>query len=294
MMRIGLFLLTNIAVLILLSIVLSMLGFSSLDANGVHLNYGDLMVICAVFGFGGSFISLFMSKYMAKRSTGTEIITQARNADEQWLLDTVQDLSNEAGIGMPEVGIFPAQQANAFATGWNRNDALVAVSIGLLQRFRREEIRAVLAHEIGHVANGDMVTLTLIQGVVNTFVMFFARIIGHFVDRVILKNEQGHGIGYFIATIVAEMVLAFFASMIVAWFSRRREYRADDMGAKLAGNYAMIGALQRLKAEYEVPDQMPETLTAFGISSHMKGGLMAALASHPPLDNRIAALQQQA
>lgn len=294
MMRISLFLLTNIAVLVLLSIILKILGFTSLDANGVNLNYSGLIVICAVFGFAGSFISLFLSKFMAKRSTGTEIIAQARNADEQWLLDTVKELSDQAGIGMPEVGIFPAQQANAFATGWNKNDALVAVSLGLLQRFRREEIRAVLAHEIGHIANGDMVTLSLIQGVINTFVMFFARIIGHFVDRVILKNEQGHGLGYYIATIVAEMVLAFFASMIVAWFSRRREYRADTMGAQLAGSYAMIGALQRLKAEYEVPDQMPETLTAFGISSHMKSGLMAAKASHPPLDDRIAALQQQA
>lgn len=228
---------------------------------------------------------------MAKKGTGTEIISQARTADEQWLLDTVKELADQAGIGMPEVGVFPAQQANAFATGWNKNDALVAVSLGLLQRFRREEIRAVLAHEIGHVANGDMVTLTLIQGVVNTFVMFFARIIGHFVDRAILKNEQGHGIGYFITTIVAEIVLGILASTIVAWFSRRREFRADEMGARLASPHAMIGALQRLKAEYNVPDQMPETLTAFGISSHIKGGLMALLATHPPLDDRIAALQ---
>lgn len=295
MMRIGLFLLTNLAVLVVASITLSLLGVgSTLQANGVDLDLGNLLVICAVFGFAGSFISLFLSKFMAKRSTGTEIISQARNADEQWLLDTVRELSDQAGIGMPEVGIFPAQQANAFATGWNRNDALVAVSIGLLQRFRREEIRAVLAHEIGHVANGDMVTLTLIQGVVNTFVMFFARIIGHFVDRVVFKTEEGHGIGYYITSIIAEIVLGILASVIVAWFSRRREYRADAMGAQLAGSFAMIGALQRLKAEYEVPDQMPDTMTAFGISSHMKSGLMAAMASHPPLDDRIASLQQQA
>ncbi|MBN0986032.1 protease HtpX [Amphritea pacifica] len=294
MMRIGLFLLTNIAVIALASVTLSLFGVGSmLQANGVNLDLGNLLIFCAVFGFAGSFVSLFLSKFMAKNSTGTEVITQARSADEQWLLDTVKELADQAGIGMPEVGIFPAQQANAFATGWNKNDALVAVSLGLLQRFRREEIRAVLAHEIGHVANGDMVTLTLIQGVVNTFVMFFARIIGHFVDRAILKNEQGHGIGYFITTIVAEIVLGILASTIVAWFSRRREYRADEMGAQLASPHAMIGALQRLKAEYNVPDQMPETLTAFGISSHLKGGLMALLATHPPLDDRIAALQKR-
>jgi heat shock protein HtpX len=293
MMRIGLFLLTNLAVIALASVTLSILGVgSTLQANGVDLDLGNLLAFCAVFGFAGSIVSLLLSKFMAKRSTRTEIITQARNADEQWLLDTVKELSDQAGIGMPEVGVFPAQQANAFATGWNRNSALVAVSIGLLQRFRREEIRAVLAHEIGHVANGDMVTLTLIQGVVNTFVMFFARIIGHFVDRVILKNEEGHGLGYFITTIIAEIVLGILASTIVAWFSRRREFKADEAGASLASPHAMIGALQRLKAEYEVPDQMPSTMTAFGISSHMKTGLMALMASHPPLDDRIAALQK--
>ena len=294
MMRIGLFLLNNLAVILLASITLSVLGVgSTLQANGVDLDLGNLLVFCAVFGFAGSFVSLFLSKFLAKKGTRTEIISQARNSDEQWLLDTVKELADQANIGMPEVGIFPAQQANAFATGWNKNNALVAVSLGLLQRFRKEEIRAVLAHEIGHVANGDMITLTLIQGVINTFVMFFARIIGHFVDRAILKNEEGHGIGYFITTIVAEIVLGILASFIVAWFSRRREYRADAMGAALASPHAMIGALQRLKAEYEVPDQMPETLTAFGISSHMKHGMMALMSSHPPLDDRIAALQKQ-
>ena len=294
MMRIVLFLMTNLAVILLASITLSVLGVgSSLQANGIDLDLGNLLVICAVFGFAGSIVSLLLSKFMAKKSTGTQIISQASNADEQWLLDTIKELADKAGIGMPEVGIFPAQQANAFATGWNRNSALVAVSLGLLQRFRREEVRAVLAHEIGHVANGDMITLTLIQGVVNTFVMFFARIIGHFVDRLILKNEEGHGLGYFITTIVAEIVLGILASTIVAWFSRKREFKADEAGATLASPHAMIGALQRLKAEYEVPDQMPETMTAFGISSHMKGGLMALLSSHPPLDDRIAALQQR-
>ncbi|MEH6579923.1 MAG: protease HtpX [Amphritea sp.] len=293
MMRIVLFLMTNLAVILLASITLSVLGVgSSLQANGIDLDLGNLLVICAVFGFAGSIVSLLLSKFMAKKSTGTQIISQASNSDEQWLLDTVKELADKAGIGMPEVGVFPAQQANAFATGWNRNSALVAVSLGLLQRFRREEVRAVLAHEIGHVANGDMITLTLIQGVINTFVMFFARIIGHVVDRVILKNEEGHGLGYFITTIIAEIVLGILASTIVAWFSRKREFKADEAGATLASPHAMIGALQRLKAEYEVPDQMPETMTAFGISSHMKGGLMALLSSHPPLDDRIAALQQ--
>ena len=294
MMRIGLFLLTNLAVILLASVALSFFGVgSSLQANGIDLDLGNLLIICSVFGFAGSIVSLLLSKFMAKKGTGTEIITQARNADEQWLLDTVKELADKAQIGMPEVGIFPAQQANAFATGWNKNSALVAVSIGLLQRFRKEEIKAVLAHEIGHVANGDMVTLALIQGVVNTFVMFFARIIGHFVDRVILKNEQGHGLGYFITTIVAQIVLGILASTIVCWFSRRREFKADEAGASLASPHAMIGALQRLKAEYNVPDQMPETLTAFGISSHMKSGMMALMASHPPLDDRIAALQNR-
>ncbi|WP_290700116.1 protease HtpX [Amphritea sp.] len=294
MMRIGLFLLTNMAVILLASVALSFFGVgSSLQANGIDLDLGNLLIICSVFGFAGSIVSLLLSKFMAKKGTGTEIITQARNADEQWLLDTVKELADKAQIGMPEVGIFPAQQANAFATGWNKNNALVAISIGLLQRFRKEEIKAVLAHEIGHVANGDMVTLALIQGVVNTFVMFFARIIGHFVDRVILKNEQGHGLGYFITTIVAQIVLGILASTIVCWFSRRREFKADEAGASLASPHAMIGALQRLKAEYNVPDQMPETLTAFGISSHMKSGMMALMASHPPLDDRIAALQNR-
>ena len=220
-MRILLFLATNMAVLVLVSIVFNLLGVEGiLAANGVDLNLGPLLIFCAVFGFGGSLISLFLSKWMAKRGTGTYIIESPRNSDEQWLLDTVRELANEAGIGMPEVGIFPSQAANAFATGWNRNSALVAVSAGLLQRFRREEVAAVMAHEIGHVANGDMVTLSLIQGVVNTFVMFLARIIGHTVDRVVFKTERGVGIGYFVVTIMAELVLGFLASTIVFWFSR--------------------------------------------------------------------------
>jgi Heat shock protein. Metallo peptidase. MEROPS family M48B len=231
---------------------------------------------------------------MAKMSTRTQLIEQPRTEQERWLLDTVAELSQKAGIKMPDVGIFPAQQANAFATGWNKNDALVAVSAGLMQRFRPEEIRAVLAHEIGHVANGDMVTLALIQGVVNTFVMFFARIAGYAVDSFLRRGEQsgGVGIGFYITTFVFEIIFGIIASTIVAWFSRRREYRADEAGAQLASPHAMIGALQRLKAEYGMPDQLEGQLTAFGISSHMKQGFMALFASHPPLDDRIAHLKQ--
>lgn len=293
-MRILLFLATNLAIIFIASITLSLLGVGSmLQANGVDLDLANLLIICAVFGMAGSFVSLFISKWMAKRSTGTVIIEQPRNADEKWLLDTVQELSDKAGIKMPEVGVFPSQQSNAFATGWNRNDALVAVSQGLLSRFRPEEVRAVLAHEIGHVANGDMITLALIQGVINTFVMFFARIIGHFVDRVILKNEHGHGLGFWVATIVAEVILGILASIIVAWFSRYREYRADEAGASLASTSGMIGALQRLKAEQELPNDMPDQLVAFGIRSSIAQGFMKLAASHPPLDDRIAALQNR-
>ncbi len=292
-MRILLFLATNMAVLVLVSIVFNLLGFDSiLAANGVDLNLGALLVFCALFGFGGSLISLFLSKWMAQRGTGTQIIDQPRNREEQWLLDTVAELAKEAGIGMPTVGIFPSQAANAFATGWNRNDALVAVSAGLLQRFRPEEVRAVMAHEIGHVANGDMVTLSLIQGVVNTFVMFLARIIGHTVDRVVFKNERGYGIGYFAVTIVAEIVLGFLASMIVFWFSRWREYRADAAGARLTTNADMIAALQRLRAEQGLPQDLPGELTAFGISEQLKEGFSGLFRSHPPLDERIRALQE--
>ena len=291
-MRILLFLATNMAVLVLVSIVFNLLGLQGILAeNGVDLNLSSLLVFCAIFGFGGSLISLFLSKWMAKRGTGTYIIEQPRNRDEQWLVDTVKELAGEAGIGMPEVGIFPSEAANAFATGWNRNDALVAVSAGLLNRFRPEEVRAVMAHEIGHVANGDMVTLTLIQGVVNTFVMFLARIIGHTVDRVVFKTERGYGIGYFVVTIVAELVLGFLASTIVFWFSRWREYRADNAGARLTTNAHMIAALQRLQQEQGQPQDLPGELTAFGISEQLKQGLSGLFRSHPPLDDRIRALQ---
>ena len=294
MMRILLFLATNLAVVLIASITLSLFGFNGImAANGVDLNLNQLLIFCAVFGFAGSIFSLFISKWMAKMSTSTQIITQPRTRHEQWLLQTVEQLSREAGIKMPEVGIFPAYEANAFATGWNKNDALVAVSQGLLERFSPDEIKAVLAHEIGHVANGDMVTLALVQGVVNTFVMFFARIIGNFVDKVIFKNEQGQGMAYYVATIFAELVLGFLASSIVMWFSRKREFRADEAGARLAGTGAMISALQHLRSEQGLPVHMPNTLTAFGINGGIKQGMARRFMSPPPLEERIDALRRR-
>ena len=292
-MRILLFLGTNLAVLVLASLIFNLLGLEGiLSANGVDLNLTSLLIFCALFGFGGSLLSLFLSKWMAKRSTGTRIIEQPANREEQWLVDTVAELAKEAGIGMPEVGIFPSEASNAFATGWNKNEALVAVSAGLLSRFKPEEVRAVMAHEIGHVANGDMVTLTLIQGVLNTFVMFLARVIGHTVDRVVFKTERGRGIGYYVVTIVAEIALGILASIIVAWFSRWREYRADHAGAALTAPAHMIGALQRLQMEQDMPQDMPGELTAFGISEQLKQGFAGLLRTHPPLNDRINALQQ--
>ena len=291
-MRILLFLATNLAVLVLVSIIFNLLGLQGILAeNGVDLNLGGLLVFCAVFGMGGAMISLFLSKWMAKRSTGTYVIEQPRNRDEQWLVDTVRELATEAGIGMPTVGIFPSEAANAFATGWNRNDALVAVSEGLMRRFRPEEVRAVMAHEIGHVANGDMVTLALIQGVVNTFVMFFARVIGHTVDRVVFKTERGYGIGYYVVTIVSEILLGILASMIVFWFSRWREYRATAAGDGLTTRDPMGAALQRLREEQGLPQDLPGELTAFGITEQMKERISGLFRSHPPLDDRIRALQ---
>ncbi|WP_348748562.1 protease HtpX [Pseudomonas rhodesiae] len=294
MMRILLFLATNLAVVLIASVTLSLFGFNGfMAANGVDLNLNQLLIFCAVFGFAGSLFSLFISKWMAKMSTSTQVITQPRTRHEQWLLQTVEELSREAGIKMPEVGIFPAYEANAFATGWNKNDALVAVSQGMLERFSYDEVKAVLAHEIGHVANGDMVTLALVQGVVNTFVMFFARIIGNFVDKVIFKNEEGRGIAYFVATIFAEVVLGFLASAIVMWFSRKREFRADEAGARLAGTGAMIAALQHLRSEQGLPVHMPDSLTAFGINGGIKQGLARMFMSHPPLEERIDALRRR-
>ena len=295
MMRIFLFLATNLAIVLVASVTLSLLGVESIMAqNGVDLNLGSLLIFCAVFGMAGSLVSLFISKWMAKRATRTQVITQPANSNERWLLETVAELAQKAGIGMPEVGIFPSPQANAFATGWNKNAALVAVSEGLLRQMKPNEVRAVLAHEIGHVANGDMITLTLIQGVVNTFVMFFARIIGHTVDRAIFKTERGHGIGFYITTFIAEMILGILASTIVMWFSRWREFRADAAGASLASRNDMIAALQSLQAQQGLPTDMPGEMTALAISSQKKTNLAALFSSHPPLEKRIQALRDAA
>ena len=290
MKRILLFVATNIAVIAVMSIVLSVLGVDRFMTQS-GLNLPMLMVFSLVVGFTGSIISLLISKPMAKWSTGARVINSPSSSTELWLVDTVRKLSDRAGIGMPEVAVYDGEP-NAFATGAFRNSALVAVSTGLLQSMTKEEVEAVLAHEVAHVANGDMITLSLIQGVVNTFVMFFARIIGDFVDRVLLKNENGRGFGFMITTIIAELVLGFLASMIVAAFSRYREYRADVAGATLADRGAMIRALQRLQAEVSagVESPLPSSMRAFGIS----GGVRNLFASHPPLEDRIQALRNSA
>lgn len=291
MLRILLFLGTNVAVLALVGIVMSIFGEPILASNGVDLNLTGLLIYSAAFGFIGSFISLFLSKWMAKRSMGVQLIENPTSADERWLYDMTAELADKAGIKMPEVGVFPSEQPNAFATGWNKNDALVAVSVGLLRSMDKNEVRAVMAHEIAHVANGDMVTLSLIQGVVNTFVIFFSRIIGHVVDRVLLKNERGHGVGYFVASMAAQVVLGILASAIVMWFSRYREFRADEGGAKYADRESMISALESLKRASGQANDMPATMQAFGISEGVRQGLAAMFSSHPPLDARIAALR---
>ncbi len=291
MKRVFLFLVTNIAILVVLSITLSLFGVDSLlQENNVDLDLRALLIFSAVFGMGGSFISLAMSKWMAKRMTGCQVIEQPRNDGEAWLVQTVSNQAKASNIGMPEVAIFPSDAPNAFATGARRDKALVAVSTGLLQNMNRDEVEAVLAHEVSHVANGDMITLTLIQGVVNTFVFFFSRVIGHFVDRVVFKTEEGHGIGYFVTSIFAQIILGILASIIVLWFSRQREFRADAGGARLAGANKMISALERLKGPE--PQELPEQLGAFGISGKTGGGLRALFMSHPPLDERIAALER--
>ena len=290
MKRILLFLATNLAVVVLLGIVLRLTGFEGiLDANGVDLNLGALLVFAAVFGFAGSFISLAMSKWTAKRMMGVRVITQPANAAEQWLVGTVSRQAQAAGIGMPEVGIFDSPEPNAFATGARRDASLVAVSTGLLASMNQEEAEAVLAHEVSHVANGDMVTLTLIQGVVNTFVIFFARIVGHVVDRVVFKTEEGHGPAFWVTTIIAEIVFGLIATIIVMHFSRQREFRADAGGAKLAGRQAMISALERLRQRHAGP--LPDKMAAFGISGGGAAGLKKLFMTHPPLEDRIAALR---
>jgi heat shock protein HtpX len=292
MKRVFLFIATNIAVLFVLSISLRLLGFEGfLDQQGVDLNLNSLLIFAAVFGFGGSTISLLISKWSAKRMTGAQIITQPRNATEQWLLQTVHGQARQAGIGVPEVAIYQSDDINAFATGANKNAALVAVSTGLLNRMSQDEAEAVLGHEISHVANGDMVTLALIQGVVNTFVIFLSRVVGHVVDRAVFKVERGHGPAFWITSIIAEIVLGILASAIVMWFSRQREYRADAGGAQLAGRSKMIAALKRLQSQYE-PADLPDQLGAFGISGGRRSGLKKLFMSHPPLSERIRALEQ--
>ncbi|MDX9950563.1 MAG: protease HtpX [Methylophilaceae bacterium] len=291
MKRIFLFLVTNIAIMLVLGIIISVFGLGNvLDEQGIGLDLGALLVLSAVIGMTGSFISLAMSKFMAKQSTGAQVIESPRNEVEQWLFSTVQKQAQAAGIGMPEVAIYDSPDMNAFATGMFRDSALVAVSTGLLRGMKREEVEAVLAHEVSHVANGDMVTLALIQGVVNTFVFFLSRVIGHIVDRVVFKTERGHGPAYWVTAIIAQVVLGILASAIVMWFSRQREYRADAGGAALAGKASMIAALERLQKSVDQP-HLPEQLEAFGISGGMGSGIKRLFMSHPPLSERIEVLK---
>ncbi len=293
MKRILLFLATNLAIIVLLGIVLRLFGLESiLDAQGVDLDLGKLLGFALIVGFTGSFVSLAMAKWTAKRMMGVRVITQPSNSTESWLLNTVQRQAREAGIGMPEVGIFDSPEPNAFATGARRDASLVAVSTGLLRNMSQQEAEAVLAHEVSHVANGDMVTLALIQGVVNTFVVFLSRVIGHTVDRVVFRNEEGHGPAFWVTTIVAELVLGLLATIIVMWFSRQREFRADAGGARIAGRENMIGALERLQQRHAGP--LPEKMAAFGIAGGIGTGLKRLFMTHPPLDERIAALRAQA
>ena len=295
MKRILLFLVTNIAVLLVLSVTLRLLGIDRiLDAEGTGLDYNALLVMAAVIGFGGSFISLLMSKWMAKSATGAHVIDVPANMTERWLVDTVQRQAQRAGIGMPEVAIYDAPEINAFATGWNKDNALVAVSTGLLNNMSQDEAEAVLGHEVSHVANGDMVTLALVQGVVNTFVIFLSRVIGYIVDRVVFKVERGHGPAFWVTAIAAQFILGILATVVVMWFSRHREFRADTGGANLAGRNKMIAALERLGQQYGQTPQLPDQVKAFGISGVTGGGFKRLFMSHPPLEERIAALQAAA
>ena len=288
--RVALFIATNLAIVLVLSIVLRVLGIDSiLDEQQVGINYEALLVFSVILGFGGSFISLALSKWMAKRSTGAQVITQPRNAAESWLLATVERQARQAGIDTPEVAVYDSPEMNAFATGARRNSALVAVSTGLLRSMPKEEVEAVLAHEVSHVANGDMVTLTLVQGVVNTFVIFLARIIGVIVDRAVFRTESGTGPGYFITVIVAQLLLGILASVIVMWVSRQREFRADAGSAEINGREPMINALARL--ESNMPSQLPKEMSALGIAGG-KGGIARLFMSHPPIPERIEALRR--
>lgn len=291
MKRVILFLVTNIAILIVLSLTLNLLGVGSmLDEQGVNLDLRSLIIFAGVFGMGGSFISLLISKWTAKRMTGARVIDQPSNSTEAWLVETVRQQAKASGIGMPEVAIFDSPAPNAFATGARRDSALVAVSTGLMQRMGKDEVEAVLAHEVSHVANGDMITLALIQGVVNTFVIVLSRVIGHFVDRVVFKTERGHGPAFWITAIVAQLVLGVLASIIVFWFSRQREFRADAGSARLAGSGKMIAALEALKAGVST-EPLPDQMAAFGISGFTRAGLARLFTTHPSLDERIEALK---
>jgi heat shock protein HtpX len=291
MKRVILFVGTNIAVILVLSVVLSLLGVGRiLDEQGVGLDLYNLIVFAAVFGFGGSFISLAISKWMAKRMTGAKVIETPRNEIEGWLVQTVKRQAERAGIGMPEVAIYDAPDANAFATGMRRDSALVAVSTGLLRGMNRDEVEAVLAHEVSHVANGDMVTLALIQGVVNTFVIVISRVVGHLVDRVVFKTERGHGPAFYITSILAQIVFGILASTIVLYFSRQREFRADAGGAQLAGREKMVAALDKLRRNSTQP-HLPDQMAAFGISGNVSSGIKRLFMTHPPLEERIAALR---
>jgi heat shock protein HtpX len=287
-----LFVVTNLAIVLVLSLVLSLLGVGRLlDEQGVGLDLYNLVFFAAVFGFGGSLISLAISKWTAKRLTGARTIETPRNETEAWLVETVRRQAAEAGIGMPEVAIYDSPDVNAFATGARRNSALVAVSTGLLRQMTRDEAEAVLGHEVSHVANGDMVTLALIQGVVNTFVIVASRVVGHLVDRVVFKTERGHGPAFYITSIVAQLVFGILASIIVFWFSRQREFRADAGGARLASRERMVAALERLRRTAAQP-HLPDQMAAFGISGTVGHGLKRLFMTHPPLEERIAALKQ--
>ena len=291
MKRTILFLATNLGIVLVLSVTMKLLGVEPyLNESG--LNLGSLLIFAAVMGMGGSFISLAISKWTAKRMVGARVIESPQSTTEAWLVETVRRQAQMAGIGMPEVAIFDSPDVNAFATGMNKNNALVAVSSGLLKAMSKEEAEAVLGHEVAHIANGDMVTLALIQGVVNTFVMFLSRVIGYLIDKLVFKTERGQGPAFYVTMIIAEVVLGILASTIVMWFSRQREFRADAGGAQLAGRGAMIAALERLKAQHE-PAALPEKMAAFGISGGVSSGLKRLFMTHPPLEERIARLKQQ-
>lgn len=290
MKRILLFVATNVAVLAVISIVFRVFGLESIVSETGGLNLTSLLIFSAVIGFAGSFISLAISKKVALWTTGAKVISQPSNSTESWLLATVQNQAGRAGIGMPDVAIYDAPEVNAFATGMSRNKALVAVSTGLLRNMNQAEAEAVLAHEVSHVANGDMVTMTLLQGVLNTFVIFLSRVVGFFVDRVVFRNEQGAGIGFFLTSLVAQIVFGILATIIVHWFSRRREFRADAGGAELAGREKMVAALEKLRATYE-PSELPKQLSAFGIAGLGAQGLKKLFMTHPPLEERINALK---